>query len=335
MARSKQVKKAKTEDKRKLKDFIVILTTLANLYEAEDDQGRAKSFNAAAKSLESFAKVTKGGLDNELKSSEDYENVKGVGKSTLELMDEFIETGKCQRLEELQDQSFEEKVTKRALNFGEACVAETTLDDTTTYEDVRVIDRCCQIRQDHSRKPLKNWEAFSNKQSKKAQVICDQASGATLYFLHKLLEHKFGTVTEEHMKKEMCHECEMSMENNHDGGLCTCDENHLVAWFDGVPDLPNLGCEAASGDVVVGDHTMDIKHNWGSIKEEAEIEFNCGKLSVTVRLRRYESNCDWKDYADISGDYDEMCDLCDKNDEDFDDIIYDAFDEWELRWVHE
>jgi len=54
------------------------------------------------------------------KSSEDYKNVKSVGKSTVELMGEFIETGKCQRLEELQDESFEEKVTKCVLNLGEA-----------------------------------------------------------------------------------------------------------------------------------------------------------------------------------------------------------------------
>ena len=43
------------EEKKTLKDFILILATLANLYETEGDQGRAKSFNAAAKSLESFA----------------------------------------------------------------------------------------------------------------------------------------------------------------------------------------------------------------------------------------------------------------------------------------
>jgi len=124
------------------------------------------------------------------------------------------------------------------------------------------------------------------------------------------------------------------MENNHDGGLCTCDENHLVAWFHGVP---NLSCEAASGDVVVGDHTIEIKHKWGSIKEEAEIEFKCGKLSVTVRLMRFESNCDWKDYADFSdyNDYEAMLKLCEENGEDFDDIIYEAFDTWDLRWVHE
>ena len=34
--------------------------------------------------------------------SKDYKNIKGVGKSTLELMDEFIKTGTCARLEELR-----------------------------------------------------------------------------------------------------------------------------------------------------------------------------------------------------------------------------------------
>ena len=75
----------------------MILGTLSNLYEKKGDHGRAKSFNTAAKKLGSFAS-----LDNELTDSTEYENIKGVGQSTLELMGEFIKTGKCARLDELE-----------------------------------------------------------------------------------------------------------------------------------------------------------------------------------------------------------------------------------------
>lgn len=76
----------------------MILGTLSNLYEKKGDHGRAKSFSGAVKSLERFASPS-----NELTDSTEYENIKGVGKSTLELMDEFIKTGTCARLDELED----------------------------------------------------------------------------------------------------------------------------------------------------------------------------------------------------------------------------------------
>ena len=94
-------KKTKTNEKRTLKDFLLILGSLSNLYEKKGDQGRAKSFAGAVKSLESFASLKKS--DPELKDSKEYADIKGVGKSTLELMDEFIKTGKCARLDELED----------------------------------------------------------------------------------------------------------------------------------------------------------------------------------------------------------------------------------------
>ena len=49
-----------------------------------------------------FADVTNKELDVPLKSSEDFKDVKGVGKSTLEMLDEFIKTGTCSRLDELE-----------------------------------------------------------------------------------------------------------------------------------------------------------------------------------------------------------------------------------------
>ena len=85
----------------------------------------------------------------------------------------------------------------------------------------------------------------------------------------------------------------------------------------------------------VGDHTMTSYVIHYTFKEEAEIVFSCEKLTVTVSMSSWESNGDWKDYADISGDYDEMDTLCAENDEDFDGIILDSFQPYELCWVAE
>ena len=88
-------KKAKTNGVT-LYDFLYVLTELSNLYEKQGDERRAKSFAAARENLEKCDETAV------LETSEDYKNIKGVGKSTLELMSEFLESGKCARLEELR-----------------------------------------------------------------------------------------------------------------------------------------------------------------------------------------------------------------------------------------
>ena len=85
-----------------LRDFTLVLSTISNLYEEKGDVGRSRSFSTASTNLCAFADVTNKKLDAPLKSSEDFKDVKGVGKSTLEMLDEFIKTGTCSRLDELE-----------------------------------------------------------------------------------------------------------------------------------------------------------------------------------------------------------------------------------------
>jgi hypothetical protein len=81
-----------------LRDFTLVLSTISNLYEEQGDVGRSRSFSTASTNLCAFADVTNKELDAPLKSSEDFKDVKGVGKSTLEMLDEFIKTGTCSRV---------------------------------------------------------------------------------------------------------------------------------------------------------------------------------------------------------------------------------------------
>ena len=97
-------KKAKKNEKT-VKDFALMLGTISNLYESKGDVGRSKSFATAAANITAFADLTNRS-EAPLRSTEDFKDVKGVGKSTLDMLDEFIETGTCARLEEL-DLSFD------------------------------------------------------------------------------------------------------------------------------------------------------------------------------------------------------------------------------------
>ena len=94
------------KQKTTLRDFTNVLSSIANLYDEKGDAGRSRSFTNASTNLCAFADVTNKELDAPLKSSEDFKDVKGVEKSTLEMLDEFIETGKCTRLEELEEKQF-------------------------------------------------------------------------------------------------------------------------------------------------------------------------------------------------------------------------------------
>jgi len=81
-------------------DFVEALGKLADLYEEEEDH-RATAFRRAIIALELKS----------IHSVEDIEtqkliDLKGVGKSTLEMFKEFIETGKIEKLEEMRPEEF-------------------------------------------------------------------------------------------------------------------------------------------------------------------------------------------------------------------------------------
>jgi len=114
-------KEAKTNG-RTLNDFLDVLTELSNLYEKQGDERRAKSFATAKENLakcDETAVLEWSGVEwRRLFWSKDYKNIKGVGKSTLELMDEFLESGKCARLEELRGAEEQVALIRDDLELG-------------------------------------------------------------------------------------------------------------------------------------------------------------------------------------------------------------------------
>ena len=109
MARSKQ-KKRKTEEfevkKDYIPDFLEALGELADLYEKEDDF-RATAMRRAIIALEG---QTITGLED-IKPFVLLGDLKGVGKGTLGMLEEFIEKGKIQRLEDMRPEEDPETVT--------------------------------------------------------------------------------------------------------------------------------------------------------------------------------------------------------------------------------
>jgi DNA polymerase/3'-5' exonuclease PolX len=78
-----------------MKDEIVkLFENLSEAYAEHDDEGRAASFARVADSVKCLKSITSG---------QDIANLHGVGQSSVDIVDEFLETGKCERLEELMD----------------------------------------------------------------------------------------------------------------------------------------------------------------------------------------------------------------------------------------
>ena len=77
-----------------MKDIVQLFENLSEAYAEHDDEGRSASFARVAESIKCLRTITCGA---------DIANLQGVGQSSVDIVDEFLETGKCARLEELMD----------------------------------------------------------------------------------------------------------------------------------------------------------------------------------------------------------------------------------------
>ena len=77
-----------------MKDIVELFQNLSDAYAEHDDEGRSASFARVAESIKCLRTITCGA---------DIANLQGVGQASVDIVDEFLETGKCQRLEELMD----------------------------------------------------------------------------------------------------------------------------------------------------------------------------------------------------------------------------------------
>ena len=77
-----------------MQEIVELFESLSRAYAEHDDDGSAASFAKVAESIKCLKNITCGA---------DIANLHGVGQSSVEIVDEFLETGRCERLEELTD----------------------------------------------------------------------------------------------------------------------------------------------------------------------------------------------------------------------------------------
>ena len=90
-------KKAKTTN---VDDLYDIFVRLSEAYEKQGDERRSKAFQTTSEAMKNLKEITCG---------KDIAKFKGVGKSSVEVANEFLKSGKCARLEELEEAGKEER----------------------------------------------------------------------------------------------------------------------------------------------------------------------------------------------------------------------------------
>jgi DNA polymerase/3'-5' exonuclease PolX len=71
-----------------------LFLSLSDAYRQDGDEGRAASFSRASDAI-ACLKVIKSGAD--------IANLQGIGKSSVEIVDEYLTTGRCERLDDMLD----------------------------------------------------------------------------------------------------------------------------------------------------------------------------------------------------------------------------------------
>ena len=92
-------KKQKISKDRSFKDFLLVLRTLSNDYEAVGCHCKAENLRKEISALDSYAWVRKCS-HQPLTDTKQFEN-SDAGSNILDMMDEFIKTGKCEARDEL------------------------------------------------------------------------------------------------------------------------------------------------------------------------------------------------------------------------------------------
>lgn len=79
-----------------------VFQALSDAYAEEGDEGRSASFARAADAISCLKQI---------KSGADIANLQGIGKSCVEIVDEYLKTGRCERLDEML--SVDDKIRMR------------------------------------------------------------------------------------------------------------------------------------------------------------------------------------------------------------------------------
>ena len=201
------------------------------------DEHRAFAFFDTARLIETQYRR------QQITSSTELAKWHGVGQATIDIVDEFLATGRCERLDEIKallENEEEEEEEEEELEFEE-CVENFwdqhlskvhTLDNSTPLEWVRATNLVYDEDELYAKSQLKKlgWFKFADKHHAEALNIIKCLPPATLHFLALELESmKAGTPDDD--IDVMCSGCSLALEDRDE---CQCEEFQNKAYYEAL-----------------------------------------------------------------------------------------------------
>ena len=214
---ARESKKARKVSVNEIYDLFI---RLSDAYDAQGDARRRGAFLLAGETIKNLKEITCGA---------DIAKLKGCGKASVEVVDEFIKTGRCTRLEELEETNldFEEIIELRMAKRTKELEAMDTPTDVEEAKAFVIINhKYCKSRE------------------KEAKAILKSMDDSLKVVLAEMLKKEGFAI--ESWRVCRCVWCD----NYHHEVLrcdeaCTCDKLELEsdALAIGCSDLPSVGWE--------------------------------------------------------------------------------------------
>lgn len=246
-------------------DLLKLFDDLYFYYMKLGDDYRALAFYDIARLIEMQYKnkpITRG---------EELMMWRGVGRTTVDIIDEFLTSGRCERLEEVKalvdehqveeeeeeeeeeyeddeeeyedDEEEEEEEYEDDEDDYEDCLEEfwdehlskiDKLDNNTPLQWVRSTNLIYELGNLYPKAALKKfgWFDFVKFHQENATSIIRTLPPATLHFMALELEDMEAGTPED--VGAMCTGCSLALEDRYDGGLCKCEEFEDKAYYEAL-----------------------------------------------------------------------------------------------------
>jgi len=214
------------------RELVKIFDELYSLYMNLGEEFRAVAFFDIARLIEtqySNTPITRG---SELLKWQ------GVGQSTVDIVNDFLSTGRCHRIEELrialealeEEEEEEMDFDDRVEEFWDNHLTKVDkLDSKTPLEWVRATNLLYDEDEPYPKSALKKlgWFKYAEKHFDEARSVIKTLAPATLHFLAIELENMQAGVPDEHIDIT-CNNCSLALEERED---CECDEVQTKEYY--------------------------------------------------------------------------------------------------------
>ena len=218
MARERQ--KARKVSINEIYDLFI---RLSDAYDAQGDAQRRGAFLLAGETIKNLKEITCGA---------DIAKLKGCGKASVEVVDEFIKTGRCTRLEELEGDEtnldYEEMIdlrTARRTKELEAMDAPTDVEDAKAF--VIIGHKYCKSREKEAKAMLKSMDENLK------VIVADMLKKEGYNILDRLSRYDDSVC--------LCESCNLTLDEE-DVEECVC--SHLELQYNalaiGCTNLPDI-----------------------------------------------------------------------------------------------